>query len=89
MMMMMMTILVVFWLTSEKFSRTRLVHVLAIQALEPGATKSVAVCGGVVKYLKARTIGEEASGDNGLGSNDSSKERKLDVWGIEYKNFSG
>jgi len=49
----------------------------------------VAVGGGVGKYLKARTIGVEASGDNGLGSNDSSKKRKVDVSGIEYKNFSG
>lgn len=55
-----------------------------------GATGSVAVGGGVGKYLKAKNTATEALGNiDDLGSKDSSKKRKVDVSCVEYKNFSG
>lgn len=54
-----------------------------------GATGSATVGGGVGKYLKARNTAIEALGNNVLGSNNTSKKRKVDVSGVEYKNFSG
>lgn len=54
-----------------------------------GSTESVAVGGGVGKYLKARNTATEAVGNiDDLGSKDLSKRRKVDVAGVEYKNFS-
>lgn len=42
------------------------------------------------KYLKARTAGNDGVAGNGKASDyDSTKKRKADVSGVEYKNFSG
>ncbi|PIA29341.1 hypothetical protein AQUCO_06000004v1 [Aquilegia coerulea] len=54
-----------------------------------GATDSVAVGGGVGKYLKARTTQTGAvTADSGLDGNGIPKKRKVGVSAVEYKNFS-
>lgn len=54
-----------------------------------GATGPVSVGGGVGKYLKTTSSTSDALGENGRGSKDSIKKRKVDVSGTEFKNFSG
>ncbi|XP_073014341.1 peptidyl-prolyl cis-trans isomerase CYP65 [Typha latifolia] len=54
-----------------------------------GLAVSANVSGGVGKYLKTRTTGTDGMTGNDITSNDSSKKRKVDVSGVEYKNFSG
>lgn len=54
-----------------------------------GATGPVSVGGGVGKYLKTKSSISDALGENGPGSKDSIKKRKVDVPKIEFKNFSG
>ncbi|XP_072979878.1 peptidyl-prolyl cis-trans isomerase CYP65 [Typha angustifolia] len=54
-----------------------------------GLAGSANVSGGVGKYLKTRTTGTDGMTGNDITSNDSSKKRKVDVSGVEYKNFSG
>nr|CAD1837812.1 unnamed protein product [Ananas comosus var. bracteatus] len=55
-----------------------------------GVAGSASVGRGVGKYLKARTAGKDGVAGNGKASDyDSTKKRKADVSGVEYKNFSG
>ncbi|KAG1366922.1 peptidyl-prolyl cis-trans isomerase CYP65 [Cocos nucifera] len=54
-----------------------------------GVTGSVGVGGGVGKYLKTRPSGTDSTAGNGVGMDDSSKKRKVEVKSVEYKNFSG
>lgn len=54
-----------------------------------GATDSIAVGGGVGKYLKAKSSQTVAvTADSGFEDNGAPKKRKVGASAVEYKNFS-